>query len=240
MEDNYLEDSIDLFKIFSKIKELFATCIVICCITSTAAFAYSSLLIEPSYTSTGKMIVVQNGDSTTNNQLNINDVNLSQKLVNTYSEILKSEKISDIVFAKLELPYSNKEFNQIVKISGANNTEVINISATTGDPQESTMIVNTIIEVFQEEIYSIMRIENVSILNWAKVPTAKSSPSILQNTIIGLLLGIIISGLLVILAVVFDNKIKTEEELKEIMGISVIGVIPDFDIDNNNGGNKYE
>ena len=231
MEENYEEDSIDLLKIFSKIKELFATCIIICCITTTIAFAYSTLLIDPSYTSYGKMIVVQNADSSANGQLNINDVNLSQKLVNTYSEILKSEKISDLVISKLGLDYTNKDFNQMVHISGANDTEVIDISCTSKDPKESTEIVNTVIEVFQDEIYSIMRIENVSILNWAKVPTESSSPNIIKNTIIGGFIGVIISGLLVMLAVILDNKIKTEDDLKDAMGLSVIGVIPDFTSD---------
>ncbi|MEG0403129.1 YveK family protein [Anaerorhabdus sp.] len=228
MEDNYTE--IDLMKIWESFKKIWYICIIICLISTISSFLITKFLMTPKYEATGKIIVVQKNE-TQNTQLNLNDVNLSQKLVSTYSEILKSERISDLVLNELDLPYTAKEYQEMVNVTAASNTEVINVTVTSESAKESTEVANTIIKTFQEEIYDIMSVENVSVLNWAKVPTAPSSPSTIKNVLIGGVIGVLISGILVIILMFKDNKVKTEDEFKEVLGYPILGVIPDFEGD---------
>lgn len=233
MENNEYE--IDLGKILEAIKKVLIPCIIFCIVSTTVAFIFTITLIKPSYTSTGKIIVVQKNDSK-NNQLNFSDVQLSQKLVSTYNEILKSERICDLVLKELNLNYTFKQYNSMLKVTSAANTEVINVIVESDNPKEATILANTIIEVFQKEIYNIMNIENVSVLSWAKVPTQKSSPSIVTNSAFGLLIGIMLSGLLVVYTMIKDNNVRTEEQFREIFQAPIIGIIPELEYDFKRGG----
>ncbi|SJZ77480.1 Capsular polysaccharide biosynthesis protein [Anaerorhabdus furcosa] len=225
VEDNYME--IDLVKIWEAFKRVWVGCVVVCIASLALSFLITNFLITPKYKATGKIIVVQRSDAQ-NSQLNINDVNVSQKLVTTYSEILLSERISDLVLEKLQLDFSSNEYKEMVKVGAASNTEVINISVVSPDAQEATNMVNTIIDVFQNEIYDIMNVENVSVLNEAKLPEYQDSPSLIKNMLIGLVIGIMLSGIIVFVYVFRDTTIKSEQEFKDALGYPIIGVIPDF------------
>ena len=106
----------------------------------------------------------------------------------------------------------------------------MNINVTTNDPALSADIANEVVDVFEEKIYDIMQIENVTTLTDAKVPQKKSGPSTLKNTMIGGLLGIVICGIITVLQLFTDTKVKTEEEVKKIFDYPIIGSIPDFEI----------
>ena len=120
----------------------------------------------------------------------------------------------------------------MVSISSVKDTEVIKISVETKDPNLSANIANEIVSVFRRKIVTIMNIENVTVLNSAKVPEQKSSPSNLKNTLMGFLLGCVIDGCIVVYLLLNDRNIRTEEELKEIFDYPIIGLIPDM----NTGG----
>ena len=75
-----------------------------------------------------------------------------------------------------------------------------------------------------------MQIENVSVLNNAKIPTKKSGPSGLKNTAIGILIGMVICAFITLYQLLTDTKVKTEEEVKVIFDYPIIGVIPEFKV----------
>ncbi len=188
------EIEIDLSRVFEIIKKHFKPFALIVLAASIVAALITLFLIPKKYTAEAKLIIVQksNPDS---QQISYNDLQTSQKLVNTYSEILKSEAISDEVIRNLNLDnegIDHSAYLEMVNISSVKDTEVIKISVETKDPALSARIANEIVDVFQRKIVKIMNIENVTVLNSAKVPEQKSSPSNVKNTLIHLILGCVI------------------------------------------------
>ena len=222
------EIEIDLSRVFEIIKKHFKLFALIILATSAVAALVTLFLIPKKYTAETKLIIVQksNPDS---QQISYNDLQTSQKLVNTYSEILKSEAISDEVIQNLKLDDLDTEgYQKIVKISSVKDTEVITVAVTSKDSKEAATIANEVVRVFQDKIYSIMNIENVTVLNSAKVPEKKSSPSTMRNTLIGFLLGCFVDGCIVVYLLLNDRNIRTEEEMKQIFDYPIIGLIPDM------------
>ena len=217
------EIEIDLARVIDIIKKHFNLFVIIILIVSIIAALITMFLIPKKYTAEAKLIIVQksNPDS---QQISYNDIQTSQKLVNTYSEILKSEAVSDEVIKNLD----HSSYLKMVNISSIKDTEVIKISVETQEPKLSAEIANEIVLVFQKKIATIMNIENVTVLNSAKVPEQKSSPSNFKNILIGFLLGCIIDGCFVIYFLLNDRNIRTEEELKKIFNYPIIGLIPDM------------
>ncbi len=60
----------------------------------------------------------------------------------------------------------------------------------------------------------------------ADPPKSPSSPIPLADALIGLALGLIIAGLLVFALERFDRRIKSIEEVEELLGVPIIGMIP--------------
>ena len=63
-------------------------------------------------------------------------------------------------------------------------------------------------------------------LDEAVVPQNPSSPNIKRNVVIGFVLGGVVISILVILSEVLDDRVKKPEDIEEVMGITLLGVIP--------------
>lgn len=236
MDDNQYVEEIDLLKIFEVIKKNILLFLGICLLSCTVAFMVTKFLIQEEFTATSKLIIVQKSDAVSNSQnYTFSDLQMSQKLANTYSQIMMSDAIADPVVNNMKsygFDINTKDYKDYVKVSSANNTEVMNITVTTNDPELSAKLANEVAAVFESKIYDIMQIENVTTLSQAKVPTKKSGPSTIRNVAIGGIIGLLICGLYTIIFLLTDTKVKTEEEVKKIFDYPIIGSIPDFEITN--------
>ena len=231
------EMEIDLIKFWEAFKKVWGICVIIVMVLTILAFCGSKFLIPEKFTASSKLIIVE--ESTINtNQISYNDLQTSQKLVTTYSEIMKSEVILDTVIDNLHLDMSAKDLNGIMTVGSKSNTEIIDVSVTTTDPKLSAEIANEVVSVFVEKIYHIMNVENVTVLNAAKVPEEKSGPSNVKNGLMGGAVGVVISGLIVIYKTLTDTKVKTVEEVKAIFDYPIIGNIPITDLDKYRKGDE--
>lgn len=234
MNEQDYEYEIDLMQIFEIIKEKLVLFILICMVTCTIALCFTKFVLKEEFTANAKLIIVQKSDSASQQNYTYSDQQLSQKLVATYSQIIMSEAISDPVVSNLDLfnlyGIDSEKYGKIVKVSSANNTEVIDVSVTTNDPVLSADIANEVASVFEDKIYDIMQIENVTTLTEAKVPTKKSGPSTLKNMLIGGVIGLLICGIITVIQLLTDTQVKTEEEVKKIFSYPIIGSIPDFEV----------
>ena len=231
-EDN---DTIDLLKLFEIVMKNIVWFIIVIVLCGTVAYAGTTLLIDKTYSATATVIIVQNNNSNASQAVTYNDVQLSQKLVSTYTQILQSEAIGDSVVANLDLydkyEIDTEKLNKMVEVKAASNTEVMNITATTKDPKLSADIANEMVSVFKKKIFDIMSVENVTVLNSAKIPTKPSGPSILKNTAIGMMIGAVLCGIYAVIVLLTDTKVKTEEDVKKIFDYPVIGIIPEFKVE---------
>src|SRR5699024_633898 len=107
------------------------------------------------------------------------------KLINTYSEIIKSPRILDEVSKRLDNRYSTTEIEEMLNITSQAESQVLNISVTSEHSELSNTIANTVAEVFSEDIENIMNVDNVSILSVAEEEGEQVEP----RTLVTLLLG---------------------------------------------------
>lgn len=199
------------------------------------AFVISFFVLTPKYTSSVSMYVNNSTEMVAANAVNINDINAAQKLVNTYIVILQDDEVMEQVAALIHEEYSDSDYTaetlrKIVKMTSVNNTEVLNIEATTPDPELSAALCNLITEVAPDVLQRVVKAGSVEVIGTAKPAEKPSSPNIPLNTAVGLLLGIVVSVFLVLFLHMLDNTVKSEEELKKRYDIPVLGEVPDFTI----------
>lgn len=204
------------------------------------AFAVNKFLITPEFETQTTMIIgrPEEYQGAPNKDLDYNDVMLNQKLVSTYSEIIKSREISEEVIQNLGLKFSYKEFIDKLNVQAVKDTELISITVRDTIPERAMDIANETAEIFQKKIVSIMKVDNVQILDEAVFPKEPVSPKVTFNTIIGLILGGVIATFIAIVKELMDNTVKSTEQIQEEFGFPVLGILPKVKIDQK-GGKVY-
>ena len=227
-KQNFHEIRLDrIFSVISTNAKLFLAIILL---MSGLFYGTSKYLLTKEYSATATVIIVQNSTVDSQTSMTYSDVQMSQKLTSTYKQIILSKAISDPVLENLGLKeqgYSHSSYKNMLSVGSASNTEVMNITATTDDPELSRDLANETVKVFTDKIQDIMKVENVTILNYADLPGSPSGPNVKVNTELGFLAGLLICVLITAVKVLMDTKVKTEDEVKEILGYVIIGTIPE-------------
>lgn len=223
------EREIDVIELIKKLKNHIMFIILVTIIGGCLGFGISKFLITPNYNATTSMIVGNSNDSENNQDMNLDytQIQANRALVSTYSEIVKSKGIAEKVINNLDLDLDYDEFSDKVSIHPVNDTQIISVEVIDSIPERAMDIANETSMIFKDSITEIMNVDNVQILDKATLPEEPYSPSILKNTFIGIILGLI-SGLAIsMIRIISDRTIKSVEDVKEAFDIPVLGAVPD-------------
>ena len=116
-----------------------------------------------------------------------------------------------------------------LQVSNTEDTQIIEISATTTDPGLSKRIVDETISVFTTLIQEKLDVTNVTIVDQPEVNPNPVSPSMVKNVIIGAVAGIVISLGYLLLTYLLDTKIKNGEQAEQYLGVPLLGIVPFFE-----------
>ncbi len=120
------------------------------------AFLVSSFLLTPQYQATTSLFV-NNANRTEDSVTSIGDITASQELVGTYIQILYSNAALEAVIEKQGLDYTASEIRNMVSMVAKNNTEVLEISVNSDDPDEAMAIANTLLSVAPDILTRVVR-----------------------------------------------------------------------------------
>ena len=170
-------------------------------------------------------IVIAKSDNTTNAASTLNDVNASQKLATTYGEIAKSELVLNKVIENLELPTSVKELGKNLTVKAIDDTSILSVSVKDLDAGQSARIANEIADVFSKEVSKIYKLDNVSQLSIANVPTAPSNNTLTRDIILAVVIAVAIVGGIAFIRFYLDDTVKHSDEVEKIYGLPKTGRI---------------
>ena len=225
-EQNTLE--IDVFQLFRALWKRKLVILLVAIITSSVAFAYSTFIIKPEFTSTTRIYVVNRNQGEKSGLTN-QDLQAGSYLVKDYREIILSQDVLEKVVSDLKLDLTPKGLANKIKVTVPVDTRIVSISVNDRVPEEASRIANSLREVAAQKIISITRVSDVTTLEEARPAIAPSSPNIRRNTVIGAGLGASLVIVVVLLIELFDDRVKRPEDIEDVMEISLLGVIPNLD-----------
>ena len=242
MNTKQADFEIDLFKLIRFLWSKALVIILIALLVGSLVFAATYLFITPTYKATASIYVNNSSISLGASRLTISNSELaaSNGLVSTYVFILKSRTTMEDVIAQAGLPYNYMQLSNMVEAKPVASTAAFNVTVTSTSPTEAELIANTIAAVLPERISEIVDGSNVRIVDFAIVPSSRSAPSFLKNT----LLGIVVGGFLAVLifSIRFlvneqnDVVIHSADELRALYpDITVLALIPDMRLSEKKG-----
>ena len=218
---------IDVFAMLKTLWKRKFSIVLVALVFAIAAFGYSAFLAKKEYQSTSRIYVVsrQNQD---NNALTNSDLQAGSYLVKDYREIILSQNVLSQAIEELKLDMTPAELSKKISVSVPTDTRILSITAKDGNPKEAARIANGLRNVAAEKIISVTKVSDVTTLDEAEVPQSPSSPNIRRNVLLGFIAG---AGLMVVLLVVvevLDDRVKRPEDIEELMGLALLGVVPDI------------
>lgn len=195
------------------------------------AYAYAKTKLAPKYTASVSLYV-SNYDSEVNTgikKVNSSDLYTSQTLVQTYLEFLTTDKVLDEVAAQLGGNYDSSQLRGMMSAGVMNDTEIFKVSITSPVPEEAMQIANIVADMAPEVITNYIEGSSVKVVDYAKIPTTRSFPVYRKYLMMGFVAGGGLAGLIIILMVLFNSKIATEEDIQKLFTAPVIGKIPNFE-----------
>lgn len=187
---------------------------------------YTALLKTPLYESKTNVVLISDSSS---KQITTNDVTLSNNLVKTYSEIVKSRSVLNKVIEKLKLSESYEGLAGKITVSSVTSTQLITIRISDKDSAKAKTIANEVAKVFKSEIKDIYGIDNVQIVDEAVEAGSAYNINVIKETIIYLIAGLAIGVGVVYVMYLLDKSIKDSETVEDKLGLTVIGVVPEVE-----------
>lgn len=224
-QDKFEIDVFQLVKVLWKRKFLIVFTAII---AGLAAFAYSSFVIQPQYTSTTRIYVV-NRNQADKPGLTNQDLQAGSYLVKDYREIILSQDVLEKVVADQNLNMDAKTLGRKVSVTVPADTRIVSISVRDGKPEEASRIANALREVAAQKIISVTKVSDVTTLEEARPATSPSSPNIRRNTMMATIAGVGFVTVIVLLVELLDDRVKRPEDIEEVMHISLLGVIPNLE-----------
>ncbi len=204
--------------------------IALCCVIGVcSAFIYSEFFATPMYASSVKLSVYDSVGGAS-----ISNVQVSYELVENCLVVLEDsvtfEKVAEIVNEEMGTEYTGGQIGKYVSYSRVGETFFMTVNVKSPNPELSAVICNAVVAIAPDLIMNYVANIPVVALDEARINYNPVSPDTMKNMIIGFLLAFVGVCAVLFLVVFFDNTVSDEEKLKERYDLSVLGVVPNMDV----------
>lgn len=192
-----------------------------------ASYMFVHMTFHPVYSSVATLYVLRQDNSL--NESNIEDFSLALNVVNDCTYLLKSHAVLDDVIEKLSLNIPYETLSRMIATSNPANTRILEVSVSADTPEEAKRIVDCVCQVGAQKIEEAMGFKQLNLYEYGTVNTNPSNKvSKTTYALIGLFAAAF-TYLLFVLTEFFDTSLRSDEEIEEVFGVSIIGDIPNAD-----------
>lgn len=212
----------NVFSLFIEIKKKKYLIILFSLIITILAFCLNQFVLPHKYISTATLYVMSNENSLDSQT----EIQNADQLINDYKIIIYSHPILENVIKEQKLNDNYKTLKNKIIIENPNGGRILTISAKENSPQKAKLIADAIATEMINYVKNTMGMNPPKIIEYGIIENEIYSPKIIKNTILSFFISLIGITTYVIIIFLFNNKIKTEEDIENYLKITVLGSIP--------------
>ena len=219
----------ELLSVFLKNKLIILLIVIV---TTILGSIYSFYLVTPKYEASTTLILGRINNSTsetktsTTDQITQSEISINSNLVSTYSELIKSRTLIQKVIDNLKLNLTESSVRNSISVSRISDTELIEITVKNEDGELASKIANEIAKVFSSKVEEVYNISNVYIIDKAIASNTPYNINHIKDIVIAIFIGVVISGIYVLIYHLLDNTIKSEIQIEKNIGLKNLINIP--------------
>lgn len=225
MEKRHDDDEmeIDLGRLLFAMKKKLWLIVLAGLAVAFAAAMYTRFLVTPVYTSYSTMLVLTKETTLAS----VADLQLGSQLTKDYSVLIESRPVLQETIDNLGLDMTYQALRDSVEITNPEDTRILQLAVNHSDPETAKLLVDELASVSSSYIGDKMEVTPPKIIEEGEIPTAKTSPSMQRNVLMGLLAGVVLACALVCVLEILNDSINTEDDVERYLGLSVFAVVPD-------------
>lgn len=227
---------INILEYLSEIKKNCRNIVIITLSFVLIASIYTTFFMKQDYEATVKVFIGKQKFKNTMESYNNEEVTLYQRLITTYSEVIKSKKlinksINESKINSLKEVEEKIEYGSVIgnlTVNPITNTQIIELKYTSKNPQQSYNLIYSMTEnliAYSKELYPTV---NIKVLEQVNVSSGNLISKKIMVMGIGFIVGLIVSIGGVVMMMYFNNTFKSKETLEKELGLAVLGTIPDI------------
>ena len=221
------EQVISISEIFEALKKRWILIVSITLVATLISGVLSFFVIKPTYETSTKVFI---GKEESNVEgYNTNDIQMYQKLLQTYAETIKTNEVIQAAIKNTNTNLTVEEVKKSLTVTPISDTQILQIKYQNKNPQVAKRILGNITDEFIILAKELVPNGNVRVIEAVQLPENPVAPNKKMNIAIAFLLGLMVSVGLVFLLEYIDNTFKSKENLEKELGIPVIGLIPSFE-----------
>lgn len=224
MEKTYDDETeIDLLELLGEFRRKIWLILSVVVLFGAAAGAFSKAVLIPQFKSTAMVYILSKETTLTS----LADLQIGSQLTKDYRIIITSRRVLNQVIDEMGLNLTYKELLEKVSIANPQDTRILSITAEDPDPAMAKLIVDKIAAVSSDYIGDIMEMIPPKLIEEGEVPTLQSSPNNLKNTLMGSFAGGVLICAIIIVGVLVNDTIRTEEDVAKYLALSVLASVPE-------------
>ena len=225
------EDVIDLVEVFYLLLDHWWQIFLCLVLGAGIAFGVTKFLMTPLYEATSSIYIVS---ASNNSVVDLTDLQIGAQLTADYQELLLSRPLLEDVIKNLELmdaegekPMSTRALANMIQITNATDTRILDITVTSPDPRQAEDIANELVEQACIYLPQIMETDEPNLVESAIPPTEKSSPSTARNVVLGGMLGAILCCGVLLVRYLMNDTFVTPDDIEKYFGVQPLATIPE-------------
>ena len=192
-------------------------------------YAYRKVTYRPQYTSDGAFLVMRDHKQTGENLNTGSEAQLAKILLQTCFDLVQRPDVCDRTADKLAEAgetYASGKIGSAVKVKINEDSLIMEAYATAPTPEAAQKILDAFMHAADEYVDEYLE-GMMAISSPARIPNAPSTSfGMLRILLIGALGMIVVYGIYLILDMI-DDRIRTGEDVADVAGLTLLGVIPD-------------
>lgn len=222
------EQVISLSEIFEAIKKRWIMIVAITLAATIVSGVITFFVIDPVYETSTKVFVGKEENDEA--AYNTNDIQMYQKLLQTYAQTIKTKDLVSRAISSLSYDLEASNVVGALTVNPITDTQILQIKYQSKDPQEAKDVLKSVTDEFIVTAKELVPNGNVRVIEEVELPENPVSPNKKMNIAIAFLLGLMVSVGIVFLLEYLDNTYKNKDQLERELDIPVLGVIPDVDL----------
>lgn len=222
------EKTISIQELYAILRKSIVLIIIVGILGGAITYFICSSFVDPVYRASAKMIVnsrEEHAGTVTNDQLTS-----AQNLVDTYAIIIRSQPVLDPVIEALGLQTNFEKLAKQVSVTSVNNTQVMEIAVESTNREAALEIVEEIVIICPEIIIDAVEAGSVKTIEPAHIQSKPVAPHTNLFTLLAVFLCMFAVVVVAIVRYLLDNTYKSEFDLRNDLGLPVLGVIPDYQL----------
>lgn len=206
--------------------------ILVAVIATGGTMAFLKMTYTPEYSSTSTLYILRQSENDSASDA-ANDFSLALKVVNDCTYMLKSHAVLDEVISQLGLEMTYDDLYDCISTTNPSDTRVLEVTVTMGSAAEAKQIVDVLCQVGPRFIAQAMGFEQLNLFEYG---TLEDEPSNQVGLMTYALVGIaaaVLTYCAFLLQFLMDDRIHSDDDLEQRLGVSTLGYIPRADSQHN-------